>query len=86
VTFTISIKVTPADEARLDGWIHETGSLTADRLEITESDASKHVWKGMMGDADAEVSESERNWKRNQNRCDVCFTYKSSSGRCMCNE
>lgn len=65
--------------------VRETGSLTAARLDITEEEASVHVWTSQVPEDVDDRTPDQKRWDR-QTLCGGCFQIKSSGGKCHCDE
>jgi len=64
--------------------VRGTGSITAARLEITEGEASKHVWKSVTEET-VEYTSATMPWKTDV--CGIHFIQRSAKGKCwICEE
>lgn len=65
----------------IPNWDHETGSITAKRLEITEDAARVHVWTSNAPEDSIELTYSDKRWTMHE-LCPVHFIAKSATGKC----
>jgi hypothetical protein len=61
--------------------VRETGSITAHRLEITETAAGIHVWTSAAPDDSVELTHNDKRWTV-QPFCGKHHMQKSAAGKC----